>query len=180
MVDSLQDDRDSQFVALLTDCQLPLLLYVRSLLPGESAARDVAQEASAKIWEKRADFQIGTNFKAWAFSIARYEVLNYRKLQSRDAKLMFSEDLAQTIADELAQARGDIEDRHEALKECLQTLRPQDRRLLLHRYSNTSPLAEYAAEYQRSVGGLKLTLHRLRTSLLRCIEGRLASEEGIS
>ncbi len=176
----MQNDRDAQFVALLTDFQLPLLLYVRSLLPGDPAARDVAQEASAKIWEKRADFELGTNFKAWAFSIGRYEVLNYRKRQSRDAKLMFSEDLAQTIADELAQAPGDIQDRHEALQACLQMLRPQDRRLLLHRYSSSTSLADYAAEYQRSVGGLKVTLHRLRTALLRCIEGRLESGEAAS
>ncbi|MCB9875929.1 MAG: RNA polymerase subunit sigma-24, partial [Planctomycetaceae bacterium] len=90
-----QDDRDSRFVNELTTNQLSLSLYVRSLLPGDSAAHDVAQQANAKIWEKRGEFELGTNFKAWAFSIARYEVLNYRKRQSRDARLVFSDDLEQ-------------------------------------------------------------------------------------
>ena len=51
------------------------------------------------------DFTLGTNFKAWAFSVARYEVLNYRKQQARDARLVFSEELEETFAEELAARR---------------------------------------------------------------------------
>lgn len=172
-----QGERDSRFVTLLTANQLPLLLYVRSLLPGDSASRDVAQQANTKIWEKRADFELGTNFKAWAFSIARYEVLNYRKQQARDAKFIFTDSLEQTIASELSSVPDDMQERHEALKSCLQELRPEQRDLLLHRYSKPGTLAEYAAGIGRSVGGLKVTLHRLRIALLGCVEGRLRAEE---
>ncbi len=175
-----QTDRDSHFVTELTTHQLSLSLYVRSLLPGDSAAHDVAQQANAKIWEKRADFELGTNFKAWAFSIARYEVLNYRKKQARDAKLVFSDDLEQTIAVELAEAPDDMQERHEALKSCMQKLRPQQRDLLLHRYSKSGTLADFASEVGRSVGSLKVTLHRLRTTLLGCIEGHVRSKESLS
>lgn len=175
-----QNDRDSRFVNELTTNQLSLSLYVRSLLPGDSAAHDVAQQANAKIWEKRGEFELGTNFKAWAFSIARYEVLNYRKRQSRDARLVFSDDLEQTIATELVDTPDDMQERHEALQSCLQKLRPEQRDLLLHRYAKSGTLADYAAEVGRSVGSLKVTLHRLRTSLLGCIEGRIRSEEAVS
>ena len=168
---------DSQIVAQLTEHQLPLLLYVRSLLPGDPAARDVAQQANAKIWEKRGDFEPGTNFKAWAFSIARYEVLNYRKQQARDARLVFSDELEQTMAAELADATNDVEERHEALRTCLQGLRSVDRELLLHRYGSSSPLSEFAETVGRSAGGLKVTLHRLRSALLECIQRRLRSAE---
>lgn len=167
------ESRDAQFVGQLTAAQVPLLAYVRSLLPGDPAARDVAQQANATIWAKRADFEPGTNFKAWAFSVARFEVLNYRKRQARDARLVFSDELEQTIAAELADAPDDFHDRQEALKACMQHLRPEDRNLLLHRYSHAEPLAGYAARVGRSVGGLKVTLHRLRAGLLGCIERRL-------
>ena len=152
-----QSYRDSEFVRELTANQLPLLLYVRSLLPGDSAAHDVAQQANAKIWEKRDEFELGTNFKAWVFSIARYEVLNYRKRQSRDARLVFSDDLEQTIATELAGVPDDMQERHEALKACLEKLRPAQRDLLLHRYAKPSTLADYATIVGRSVGSLKGT-----------------------
>ena len=164
------------FVAELTACQLPLLLYVRSLLPGESAARDVAQQANAKIWEKRDEYQLGSNFKAWAFAIARYEVLNYRKRQARDAKLVFGQELEETIARELAERPDQLEQRHEALRDCLQALRDEDRSLILHRYATSNSLSDYAKTVGRSVGGLKVTLHRLRGLLLDCIHRKLQSE----
>ena len=49
---SSNNDQDSEFVALLTEHQAALRLYVVSLLPGESAAADVAQQANATIWKK--------------------------------------------------------------------------------------------------------------------------------
>lgn len=180
MEEPYHENPDARFVAQLTAIQLPLLLYVRSLMPGDSAARDVAQQANAKIWEKRATFEPDTNFRAWAFSIARFEVLNYRKQQSRDSRLVFSEELQQTIAHELAEAQDDIQEQHEALRGCLKRLREQDRELLLHRYSANGTLAEYAALAGRSVGGLKVTLHRLRSLLLACIESRLRSGDAVS
>lgn len=168
---------DSEFVAQLTGSQLPLLLYVRSLLPGEAAARDVAQQVNARIWENRGDFQMGTNFKAWAFSIARFEVLNFRKQQAREARLVFSSELEQVMASELAEAPDDTAHRHDALRECLQTLRAQDRALLLHRYGQAETLASFAESAGRSLGGVKVTLHRLRSALLICIERRLRAGE---
>lgn len=70
------DEKDSRIVALLTEHQLPLRHYVQSLLPGDSSAADVTQLTNTTLWQKREEFELGTNFKAWAFAIARYEVLN--------------------------------------------------------------------------------------------------------
>ncbi len=171
------ESSDARIVAELTRVQLLLMAYVRSLLPGDPSASDVAQQANARIWEKRADFEPGTNFRAWAFSIARFEVLNYRKWQARDARLVFSDELEQTISSEFGDAGHDIQERQEALRVCLEKLRPQDRQLLLHRYARLGTLTEYAATAGRSVNGLKVTLHRLRSALLNCIERRLQCGE---
>jgi RNA polymerase sigma-70 factor, ECF subfamily len=171
---------DELIVAELTAHQLALQLYVRSLLPGEATAGDVAQQANATIWLKRGEFELGTNFKAWAFSIARYEVLNYRKRQARDARLVFSDELEQIVEAELADADLRLQERHDALRQCLEKLREQDRQLLLHRYSRGGTLAEFADVVGRSVGGLKVTLHRLRSALLDCVERRLSAGEATS
>ncbi len=63
-IKALEQNAESATVAALTDIQLSLQCYVRSLLPGDYAASDVVQQANAKIWEKRAEFAQGTNFKA--------------------------------------------------------------------------------------------------------------------
>ena len=119
MRDSNHGDFDTAFVTQLTEHQLGLQLYVRSLLPGDPAAGDVAQQTNTKLWEKRSQFEMGTNFKAWAFSIARYEVLNYRKSQARDSRLVFSGELEEIIESELAEPNPNLRLRHEALRECL-------------------------------------------------------------
>ncbi len=168
---------DSEIVALLTDHQVAIRLYVHSLMPGDSSALDVVQQTNATLWQKRGDFELGTNFKAWAFSIARYEVLNYRKRQARDARLVFNEDLENVIAEELPNRSGDFDSRREALAACLAKLKDSDRNLIVHRYFKRAPLAEYAEQVGRSVGGLKVTLHRIRNALQKCIQQNLLTGE---
>lgn len=169
------DSADSAFVGLLTECQLPLRLYIRALLPGDPAAGEVIQQANAKIWEKRGDFEPGTHFKAWAMAIARFEVLNHRKRQARDSRLHFSDELEETVAAELAEVSDDLAERQAALRECMQSLKPASRELLMRRYATQQSLAEFASQLGRSVGGVKVTLHRLRTALAECIERRLVA-----
>ena len=177
-MDSSETDNDAPFVALLTSHQSALRLYVHSLMPGDPSAADVTQQANSTIWKKRADFTPGTHFKAWVFSIARYEVLNHRKRQTReDKRLVFSDALEDLIADELPQHATNLEARQAALRGCLGKLRSADRELVQHRYFHRTPLKEYAEQIQRSADGLKVTLHRIRAALARCIDSKL-SEEG--
>lgn len=167
---------DADFVAELTRCQGSLAVYVQGLLPGDRAAADVLQQANAKIWEKRDDFEVGTHFRAWAMAIARYEVLNYRKQQARDARLRFSDEMEQTLATELQNASDDLNDRQEALRQCLDGIPSEQRELLFGRYSEEESLGDFAKRIGRSVGGLKVTLHRIRNRLATCVESRLASQ----
>lgn len=162
------EDNQEQFVKLLTEVQLPLQVYIRSLLPGESAVSDVVQQANAKIWEKRHDFELGTNFRAWTLAIARFEVLNFRKTQARDARLRFSDELETTITAELSEADDAADRFHDYLRSCLGKMRSADRQLLLERYLHAS-LGEYATHVRRSPGGLRVSLHRLRNALRECI-----------
>jgi len=144
------------------------------LMPGDSHCDDVAQETNTIIWEKRSDFEIGTNFKAWAFSIARFQVRKYRFKQAKDARLVFCEELEEMIAEEMTDHLDDLSGHHIALQVCLQKLKPADRDLIHHRYFKKTPLKEYAANVGRSIGGLKVTLHRIRNRLLVCVEKRIA------
>ena len=168
------------FVAALTDAQLPLRLYVQSLLPGDFAAADVVQQANTTAWGKREDFEPGTNFKAWIFAIARYEVLNYRKQQARDSRLTFSDELERTIVDEVPNLSDDLPQRQLALRQCLSEFKAESRDLLLARYRGEESISQLANRVGRSVGGVRVTLTRLRNALLQCIQQRLDTEEGLS
>lgn len=167
---------DDEVVADLTKVQAALVLYIRSLMPGDPSAEEVVQQANAKIWQKRTEYQRGTSFRAWATAIARFEVLNHRKQQARDARrLQFSDELEQIIAVEAAELGDDLAERQQALHKCLAELKQESRDLLMSRYESSETLADFALRVGRSVGGLRVTLTRLRSVLAQCIERRISS-----
>jgi len=177
-MDQPSQDRDAAFVALLTEHQLAIRHYVASLLPGESSAPDVAQQANMTIWKKREDFELGTNFKAWVFSIARYEVLNFRRQKAKDERFLFNEELIELMAEEMPELGNDFGARQQALQHCLGKLRPVDRDLVIQRYFKAGSMQDYAEEVGRSVGALRVTLHRIRNGLQHCISQQLAAKGG--
>lgn len=174
MNDESRDEAGSEeFVGELTNHQASMLAYIRSLAPGNSGARDLLQEVNITLWKKRDTFELGTNFKAWAFQTIRYHMLNQRRRLVSQGWLVFDDDLIDRISPELEIEPDDMEERHLALRACLQRLRPQDRDLLHHRYATASSLQEYATATSRSAGTLKAILFNLRAALRTCIERQL-------
>ncbi len=162
-----------EFVRELTNHQTSMLAYIRSLAPGGSGARDLLQEVNITLWQKRESFELGTNFKAWAFQTIRYHILNHRRRLVSQGWLVFDDDLLQRMAPGFEMEPEGLEERHIALRKCLMKLRPQDRELLHHRYATSSSLQEYADRTNRSTGTLKAVLFNLRAVLKRCIEREL-------
>ena len=170
---SLNDAGSEEFVAELTNHQTSMLAYVRSLAPGGSGARDLLQEVNITLWQKRESYELGTNFKAWAFQTIRYHLLNHRRRLISHGWLIFDDDLIERLSPELEVEPEGLEERHLALRSCLLRLRPKDRDLLHHRYATTASLQQYATATSRSAGTLKAILFNLRAALRLCIERQL-------
>lgn len=173
MAESPDSSGSEEFVGELTKHQTSMLAYIRSLAPGSSGARDLLQEVNITLWQKRDCFEIGTNFKAWAFQTIRYHILNHRRRLISQGWLVFDDDLIERLSPEFEVEPHDMEERHLALRQCLERLRPQDRDLLHHRYATASSLQEFATATNRSTGTLKAILFNLRAALKRCIERQL-------
>ena len=62
------------------------------MVPVWQDAEDILQETKVRLWDQFARFTPGTNFGAWASTVARFMVLEYRERASRQ-KLYFSGDL---------------------------------------------------------------------------------------
>ncbi|WP_338289390.1 sigma-70 family RNA polymerase sigma factor [Luteolibacter sp. LG18] len=166
------------FVKLLTEHQSVITSFVISLLPGAPGVDDVIQETNALLWTKRNQFQLGTNFRAWALTVARFQVLVHLRTLKKQRWVTLDRDVADLLADEL-EAQPDpepIERRIEALRTCLDKLRPTDRELLMQRYWHKVRLQDFAVNRGRSLSGLKVQLFRLRVALKRCVESRLVSQ----
>ena len=53
--------------------------YVGSLIGSVAEVSDIVQEANLLIWEKRDEYEEGTNFKAFAFRVVRFKVMSFRR-----------------------------------------------------------------------------------------------------
>ncbi|MDA0284608.1 MAG: sigma factor-like helix-turn-helix DNA-binding protein, partial [Planctomycetota bacterium] len=114
----------------------------------------------------------------WAFRIAYLQTLAHFKRARRGHWLGFSSELVETLANEAEPLLTDFEQRHGALRHCVEKLQENDREIVRAHYETELSLAEISAEAGRSVGALKQVLFRVRRALRACIERQLA--EGVA
>lgn len=161
---------------MVTEHQNEIYVFIRSMIFNPDDARDILQDVNIVLMRKREKFVLGTNFKAWAFTIARFECLSYlsryKKVQWTTLDTGLLESLA-SIAEEEAE---DIKPWIRALRTCLQSLPEEFRQLIHHRYKQRIPLETTAKNLQTSVPALKQKLYRIRNNLRKCILQRLEDE----
>ncbi|MBT4757653.1 MAG: sigma-70 family RNA polymerase sigma factor [Opitutae bacterium] len=169
-----------EFVSLLTDHQEVIRAYIITQVPGCSEVRDIQQEVNILLWEKMNQFKLGSNFGAWACTVAYYKVLDYRKKQKKNGFLVFNDELASLLSLETETRKPEaLEAKRSALHYCLQKLTDKERALLDARYdSATRDMEQVSRETGRSRASLRVSLSRLRSGLKDCINKRLAVEGG--
>jgi len=166
--------KQREFVSLIITHQPNIRAFIISLMPGVDGAADVLQEVNLVLWEKMHTFKLGTNFRAWAFAIARFEVkAHLKRLNLSRVPDSVAEKLTEQF-DETCEADPEhAEVRIEALRICLSRLSDDDRTMVEARYSGPNNIKEFAASTGKPVGTLRVTLHRIRNGLRRCITERL-------
>lgn len=180
---SEKDSSQEDFVRLFSRHEGSVRAFVASLLPSWEGVDEVLQEASVVMWRKFDQFdrdREGSSFLNWAFMIARYEALMYRRKKATD-RLVFSEDVFELLA---AEANEIIEAqplRREALAKCMLKLKPSQQELVHVVYTDGISIKDAAAKVGRTPTGLYKALARIRQMLQRCIRltvSELKLEEG--
>lgn len=172
------------FVVLLTSHQGAVHAFIHSLLPGDPGVEDILQRTNLTLRKKRNDFEIGTNFKAWAFSIARWETRAWLTHQKRQNWLIFDDELTDKIIEQSQQLTNvpPTEDGAiiKALRLCLAAMNDKQRSLIIHYYQHEKSIKECSSITGRSSGSLRVTLFRIRASLRHCIESKIVVKGGTS
>jgi RNA polymerase sigma-70 factor, ECF subfamily len=167
----------AEFVQLFTRHQRRLYIYILAQVPSPVDAEEILQETNIIIWRKCEQFEMGTNFLAWASRIAKFEVLKFRDRNRRD-RLYFSDTFIEQVADEALVASDQLELRRSALIHCLGKLREKDRELIQQRYAPGENGKSVADVLGRPVNSVYQSLGRIRRTLMECIHRRLAVEAG--
>jgi len=168
--------------AIVRRYQEPMRAWVAAHCPPGGDADEVAQRTFLAAFTRIAEFQEGTNFAAWLFAIARFQLLTEitRLRRLADYRTRYGRDLLSRELERRAQEPDETTAaRLQYLRECLEMIDEPGRRLIDWRYSDGLPLQEMAARTGRSVAAIKKQLWLLRQKLQQCIESKLATEDGV-
>ncbi len=162
---------EEYFIRELTTHQSAIGAYLRSILPVQADIDSLAQEVNITLWKKSSTFKQGTNFKAWAFQVAKFHALNERRKLVREKKVVFDEEVIHRIAVVDVSATSETSEvRIAALDQCLARLSAKNRALIAARYTQGLTIESYAQSHGEKSSSLRVVLRRVRMKLKLCIE----------
>ena len=159
-----------EFVSLLTANQNRVYAYIFTLVPNASNADDIMQETTSFMWERKEDFEPGTDFLAWGIRIAYFKVLDYRKKVRKQRRMIFADEQLREVADNALVRSEKQEYLAGRMKDCIKKLSDSDKHLIHLRYSVPLTVKEIAARFNKSIRIIYYNLSRVQGTLLECIE----------
>jgi RNA polymerase sigma-70 factor (ECF subfamily) len=165
-------NRVDEFVRLLGEHDRRLSLFILSLVPNWSDAEEIRQETNAKLWQEYGKFRSGSDFGAWARTIAWYEVLKYRERKHRN-KQHASQAFLDLVAAKLATVVDQDDSRTIALAECVDELGSYQRELVRLYYTVGCTIKDIAHKLRSSPDAIYKALQRARVDLRECTDRKL-------
>jgi RNA polymerase sigma-70 factor (ECF subfamily) len=165
------------FAAVVRRFERPLRAWLATHAPPGADVDEIAQKSFVAAYARLREYAAGTNFAAWLFTIARYQLKTEatRLRRIADYHTRFAPDLLARELDRRSEESETADDRLGLLRECLEGIDDRRRRFLTWRYDEAIPLTEMAERSGRSVMAVKKQLWLLRRQLQECVEGKVAA-----
>lgn len=135
-------------------------------------AEDLAQEAFLTAYAKLSSYEIGTNFRAWLLTIAKFQLSNHWRKSSRRANAMdkFRHQIAETIQPEMNKASDELNNlKVQELLQCI-TLLPDRTRHLIRAGLDGVRMETLAEEMNLKPNAIYQLRHRAHLALRKCME----------
>ena len=174
----MAEDR-SEFVRLLTRHERQVYAYILSLVPNWADADEILQETNMRLWDQFERFKTGTDFGAWARTVAHYQVLTFRKRIGRE-RVHFSQEFVDAVQAEYeapSTSEETPEARRQALQKCIEKLGPGQQEMLQRTYSGEHSIKDVAGQLKRPASAVYKALSRIRRALYDCVSNSLRNEE---
>ncbi len=170
----VDNDHDAEsYLVLLNEHERALAGYVHTLVNDQADVEDILQACKLTMWKKFDQFESGTNFVAWARTVALHQILNYRRAKKRKPLYSMDPAFVESIAEEIDRQGDALTDRAEALQICLGKLPEKQRRTVLLRYYEGLDIDEIAHKTARTEAAVYRLLSRIRAALNECISHQL-------
>jgi RNA polymerase sigma-70 factor (ECF subfamily) len=172
----------AEFEVVMRRYERSLRAWLAAHVPMGIDVDEIAQRSFVAAFSRLDEFKIGTDFGAWLFTIARYQLMTEKTRLRRiaDYHARYGPELLQRELDRRCdESSGAWTTKLEHLERCLESLGDHLRRFVTWRYYEEIPLQEIAVRCGRSVPAVKKQLWKIRGKLQECIDERLA-KEGVS
>ena len=165
-----------EFSQLVTESQQRLYAYIYSLTGHTASSWDVLQETNLVLWDKREEFKEGTNFNAWAHTVARFQVLAFLRDKKREPLSLLTPEIFEKLEAEMNPELDSHEVRLKALSQCLTELAPAAAKIVRWHYEEKHSLQKISERLSMSANAVKQALFRARRSLQQCVESTLPTK----
>ena len=165
----------AEFVQLLTENQRNLHRFIHSLLLNKEDVEEVLQETNLVLWRVSDQFEIGTNFRAWASTVALNQVRAFIKKRKRNS-VLFDEDTITALARRQRERSRNLDRRADALSDCVSKLSVRKREFLNQRYAVGLSVDEIARQFGLSSAAVYKFLSRIRSALHSCVDRAVPNE----
>jgi len=172
----LMGNKSSEFFGLYPSIHGRLYSYILVMVHNRTVADDLLQETATILWEKFDQFQEGTNFSAWAFSIARNKIFEYLR-ENQKTKKLFSTDFYERLSHLAEESSNECSARIDALEECLKKLKNSDQKLIKLRYKDNVSIKDISLKTGKSISTLYQHISIILGLLRICISRSLTSQE---
>ena len=169
---AVENDLHERFLRHFTASEHAIRAHIRRLVPTHADSDEVMQEVAVVLWRKFSDFSPQASFVSWAFGVAKYEVLAWRRRQAR-SRVVLAGDVIDLMAEDSARDDSRFARQRELLAHCLSRLGHDKRELLLAAYAPATRIQDVAARSGRTVGGFYQWLHRMKRLLLDCVRAEM-------
>jgi RNA polymerase sigma-70 factor (ECF subfamily) len=146
--------------------------FILSLVSDFSLVDDIVQETFLVVTAKAATFQRGTNFRAWAWTIARYKVLQALE-RSAPVPERFAPDVIEALTAHEAVESWYSGEQLQHLAKCMESLAPKAREAVELRYQQAHRPPEIASRLGWTVESVHVALSRARVFLRDCVTHRM-------
>lgn len=158
--------------------QPSLMAFVVASTPQFSDAEDLLQEVAAEVALRYDEYDNTRPFLPWALWIAKIKIADFYRGKRRD-RVLFMGEAMDALADACSRVQQLMTEERDLLEYCLDQLTERSRRLLGLRYSDDLKPKQIATELGTSTGSVRVTLSRIRTTLMDCVQKRASGEANV-
>lgn len=169
--------RTESFLNLVTPVQGKLFAFIISHWPNREDAEDILQETITTMWKKYDNYSEGTDFQAWAITVAKYTLMSFRKKRTGDP-ISFNDEALRILDSRSNEFIRKYDTHLGALKDCLEKLDKKRMDLIEQKYFKQIPVKRIAVRYGTSPRAVYKAIAGIHNVLMRCVR-RALGEGGV-